>query len=71
MDAFISGSRRSQDDVRRMEGLFATSTLDNDVRFSNLQEALAMFGAGKREHDEQMLASECRYALRLLHENPA
>ena len=71
LEAFVSGSRRSYDDVRRMEGLFATSPLDDDPRFSDLQSALALFGAAEREHDERMLASECRYALRLLHENAA
>jgi hypothetical protein len=71
MQAFISGSRRSRDDVRRMEGLFAMSTLDDDERFSDLQSALALYGAAEREHDERMLASECRYALRLLHDNAA
>ena len=71
MEAFVSGSRRSRDDVKRMEDLFATSPLDDDQRFSDLQLALALFGAGGREHDERMLASECRYALRLLHENVA
>ena len=71
MEAFVSGSRRSRDYVRHMEGLFATSPLDEDERFSDLQSALALFGAGEREHDERMLASECRYTLRLLHENTA
>ena len=71
MEAFVSGASRSRDAVRRMEGLFATSPLDDDSRFSDFRDALALFGAGKREHDEQMLASECRYALRLLHQNAA
>jgi hypothetical protein len=69
MEAFISGASRSHEAVKRMEGLFATSPLADDSRFSDLQSALALFGAGEREHDEQMLATECRYALRLLHEN--
>jgi hypothetical protein len=51
-----------------MEGEFATSDLDNDERFSDLQYALAMFGASDREYDEKMLAEECKYALRLLRE---
>jgi hypothetical protein len=71
MKAFVSGASRSRDAVRRMEGLFATSPLDDDARFSDFQSALALFGAGKREQDEQMLSSECQYALRLLHENAA
>ncbi len=69
MEAFVSGSGRTLSDVRRMEGLFATSPLDNNDRYSDLQSAMALFGAGDREHDERMLASECRYALRLLHES--
>jgi hypothetical protein len=71
MEAFVSGSRRSRDDVSHMEGLFATSPLDEDERFADLQLALALFGAADREHDERMLASECRYALRLLHDPAA
>jgi hypothetical protein len=68
MEAFISGQSRSRDFVREMEGEFATSDLDDNERFSDLQLALAMFGAGDREQDEKMLAGECKYALRLLRE---
>jgi len=68
MDAFVSGQSRSRDFVSQMEGEFATSDLDNDDRFSDLQLALAMFGAVDREEDEKMLAGECKYALRLLRE---
>jgi hypothetical protein len=66
LDAFVSGQSRSRDFVSRMEGEFATSDLDDDERFRDLQLALAMFGAGDRESDEKMLTSECSYALRLL-----
>jgi hypothetical protein len=66
MEAFVSGASRSREFVAQMEGSFATSPLDEDERFSDLQLALALFGAGKREDDERMLAAECRYALRLL-----
>jgi len=68
IDAFISGENRSRDFVGQMEGEFAASGLDDDERFSDLQHALAMFGAGSREDDEKVLADECRYALRLLRE---
>ena len=68
MEAFLSGQSRSRDFVRQMEGEFATSDLDDDERFSDLQLALAMFGASDREYDEKMLAGECKYALRLLRE---
>jgi hypothetical protein len=71
MERFIAGASRSRDDVRRMESLLAASLLDDDPRFSDLQSALALFGAGEREHDERMLASECRYALKLLREKTA
>ena len=66
MDAFISGRSRSREFVSQMESEFAASPLDEDERFSDLQLALAMFGAAGREADEKMLAGECRYALRLL-----
>ena len=46
----------------------ATSDLDGNERFRDLQLALAMFGASDREYDEEALASECKYALRLLAE---
>jgi len=68
MDAFVSGQCRSRDFVREMEGEFATSDLDDDERFSDLQLALAMFGAADLEADEKMLAGECKYALRVLRE---
>ena len=68
MEAFVSGQSRSGDFVREMEGEFATNDLDDDERFSDLQLALAMFGAAGREQDEKMLAGECKYALRLLRE---
>jgi hypothetical protein len=66
IEAFIVGESRSRDFVSQMEGEFAANGLDDDERFSDLQYALAMFGAGSREDDEKMLADECRYALKLL-----
>ena len=68
MEAFVSGQSRSRDFVTGMEGEFAASDLDDDERFSDLQLALAMFGASDREYDEKMLAGECHYALRVLRE---
>jgi hypothetical protein len=70
MEAFVSGQSRSRDFVKQMEGEFATGELADDDRFSDLQLALAMFGASDREHDEKMLAGECNYALRVLREAP-
>ena len=68
MEAFVSGQSRSCDFVNQMEGEFATSYLDDDERFSDLQFALAMYGASDRNGDERTLADECKYALRLLRE---
>jgi hypothetical protein len=68
MEAFVSGQSRSRDFARLMEGEFTTSDLDDDERFSDLQLALAMFGASDRENDEKMLTGECKHALRLLKE---
>jgi hypothetical protein len=68
MDAFVSGQSRSRDFVGQLEGEFATSDLDDDERFSDLQLALAMFGAAGREQDEKVLAGACKYALKLLRE---
>jgi hypothetical protein len=70
MDAFVSGRSRSWDFVGQIENEFAASPLDEDERFSDLQLALAMFGAGDREADEKMLAGECNCALRVLREEP-
>jgi hypothetical protein len=66
IDAFIAGESRSRDFVSQMEGEFAASGLDDDEQFSDLQYALAMFGAGSREDDEKMLVDECRCAVKLL-----
>ena len=70
MGAFVAGEGRSRDFVGKLEGEFAACGLDDDDQFSDLQMALAMFGAGRPEADEKMLADECRYALRLLKERP-
>jgi hypothetical protein len=68
LEAFVSGASRSRKFVAQMEGLFAASGLDDDERFSELQSALALFGAADRSHDERMLAGECVSALKLLRE---
>ena len=70
MDAFVSGQNRSRNFVSEMEGEFATSDLDEDERFTDLQLVPAMFGASDQEPDEKMLTGKCRYALRLLKEEP-
>jgi len=66
MTAFVDGRSRSRDFVAQMEGEFIKTGLADDERFSDLELALAMFGASHREHDENTLAGECRYALRVL-----
>jgi hypothetical protein len=68
MDAFVAGEDRSRDFVGRMEGELVACGLDDDEGFSDLQMGLALFGAGERDADENMLLWECRYALRLLRE---
>jgi hypothetical protein len=68
MEDFVSGQSRSRDFVCEMESEFATSDLDDDERFNDLQLALAMIGAADHEHEQKMLVGECEYALRLLRE---
>jgi len=69
MNAFVTGQSRSRDFVSLIEGEFVAMDLDGDERFSDLQLALAMFGAGEREADETMLAGECKDAFRILKRN--
>jgi hypothetical protein len=68
MTAFMAGDSRSRsrDFVAQMEAEFIATGLDADERFSDLELALAMFGASDREADEKMLVGECRYVLRVL-----
>ena len=68
MEMFVSGQNRSCGFVSQMEGEFATTDLDDDERFGDLQLAFATFGAAGHEADEKMLTGECKYALRLLRE---
>jgi len=64
MEVFISGRDRSQHQVRDMEGEFANQ-FDEDGRFEDLQYALAMFGAGGYDMEDQ-LVKECGWALKTL-----
>ena len=66
LKAFIAGEDLTREFVRRLEGEFAACGLDDDDRFADLQYALAMFGAGARADDEQLLTTECRRALALI-----
>ena len=52
MEAFVSGESRSRDFVNQIESEVATSDLDDDERFSDLQLTLAMFGASDREFED-------------------
>ena len=66
IDQFISGSRRGTIFVREIEGSFA-ELFDNDDRLSNLQYALAMFGAGdSSDSDENMLIKELVWAKEII-----
>ena len=68
MEAFVSGERTSHEFVREMDAEFWASGLNEDDRFSDLLMALDMFGVPREDHgvDAKTLASECRYALRVL-----
>ena len=70
LEVFVAGESTSHEFVREMDGEFWASELNEDDRFSDLLMALDMFGVPARDFgcDEKMLASECRYALRLLNE---
>src|SRR6266516_1720747 len=54
--------------VREMDGEFWACGLNEDDRFSDLLMDLDMFGVPREDFgsDEKTLASQCRYALRLL-----
>ena len=68
METFVSGETASHDFVRQMDAEFWASGLNEDERFWDLLYALDMFGVPKEDlgYDQKMLASECRYALRIL-----
>ena len=66
VEAYLAGNGRTRDFIREMEGKFAASGLDGDDRFSDLQYALAMFGARTSEHDEELLARACQSSVDLL-----
>jgi len=68
LEAFIAGESTSHEFVREMDGEFWACELNEDDRFSDLLMALDMFGVPAKDfgYDQKMLASECRYALRLL-----
>jgi hypothetical protein len=72
LEAFVAAEDRSIHFVREMEAEFWATRLNEDDRFSDLLMALDMFGVPARDFgcEEKTLASECRYALRLLRGEP-
>ena len=65
IDQFMSGSKRGKIFVGEIEGLFA-ELFDDDDQFSDLQYALAMFGAGDIEYDESMPIKEFKRAKKII-----
>jgi hypothetical protein len=66
MENFVENKNRSRSFVSRMGGEFIACGLNNEEKFRDLLLALAMFGAGERSEDEEILAGQCKYALRIL-----
>jgi len=68
MEAFVSGESTSPDFVKQMDSEFWACGLNEDERFSDLMTALDLFGVPRENFgsDTKTLASECRYALRIL-----
>jgi len=72
LESFFSDQNTSLQFVREMDGEFWACGLNEDDRFSDLLMALDMFGVPREDFgsDEKTLASQCRYALRLLKDEP-
>jgi hypothetical protein len=70
MEAFVSGQSTSLLAVREMEAEFGACGLVEDDRFHDLMMALDLFAVPPKDFgygcDPKHLASECRYALRVL-----
>jgi hypothetical protein len=66
LEFFISGECQSKEFVREIEGAFAEAGLDDDDRFQDFQETLAMFGTVEFEYDTKKLIGESRFALQLI-----
>jgi hypothetical protein len=66
MENFVANKNRSRAFVSRMGGEFIACGLNSQERFRDLLLALAMFGSGERNEDEEILAGQCKYALRIL-----
>lgn len=70
MEAFVSGERTSLQAVREMEAEFGACGLVEDDRFHDMMMALDLFAVPPKDFgygcDPKHLASECRFALRVL-----
>ena len=70
MEAFVSGESTSLQAVREMEAEFGACGLVEDDRFHDMMMALDLFAVPTKDFgygcDPKHLASECRYALRVL-----
>ncbi len=72
VEEFVSGESTSPEFVREMDSEFWSCGLNEDDRFSDLLMALDMFGVPREAFgtDTKTLVSQCRYALRLLRNQP-
>jgi len=72
LEAFASGESTSREFVSEMDGEFWACGLNEDARFFDLLMALDMFGVPREDfgHDEKAFVTQCRYALRLLKDEP-
>jgi hypothetical protein len=70
IETFVSGESTSLHAVREMEAEFGACGLVEDDRFHDLMMALDLFAVPNKDFgygcDPKHLASECRYALRVL-----
>ena len=69
MEAFVSRESASLQAVREMEAEFGACGLIDDDRFHDMMMALDLFAVPTKDFgygDPKHLASECRYALRVL-----
>ena len=70
MEAFVSGESTSLQAIREIEAECGACGLIQDDRFHDLMMALDLFAVPPKDYgygcDPKHLASECRYALRIL-----
>jgi hypothetical protein len=63
MTDFVSNGIRATLPVREIEGEFA-ALYDDDERFTDLRDALAMYDGTEENH--RVLIAECKWALKVL-----